>query len=63
MKIPKVISKNGRQYIFVKEYPNFIQYKDMYTEAKESFCRQELGLVEETNIMQGFKANPDNVKI
>lgn len=63
MKIPKIISKNGRQYIFVKEYPNFILYKDMYTEAKESFSKQELGLVEKTNIMQGFKANPDNVKI
>ena len=47
MQIPKIISKNKNEYIFVKEYPNFIMYKDMITGAKECFNRQELGLIEE----------------
>ena len=46
-KIPKIISKKGHEYIFVKEYPNFIMYEDMVTKAKECFNRQELGLVKE----------------
>ena len=45
MKIPKIISKNGHEYIFVKEYPNFILYKDMLTGVKETFQRYDLGLV------------------
>lgn len=47
MKIPKIISKNGHEYIFVKEYPNFILYKDMITGVKETFQRYDLGLVKE----------------
>ena len=47
MKIPKIISKNGHEYIFVKEYPNFILYKDMLTGVKETFQRYDLGLVKE----------------
>ena len=47
MKIPKVISKNGHEYILVKEYKNFIMYEDMITHSKECFNRQELGLVKE----------------
>ncbi len=47
MKIPKIISKNGHEYIFVKEYPNFILYEDMLTGAKEAFQRYDLGLVKE----------------
>lgn len=47
MKIPKIISKNNHEYIFVKEYPNFIMYKDMITGVKQNFNRQELGLVKE----------------
>lgn len=47
MKIPKIISKNGHEYIFVKEYPNFILYQDMLTGAKETFQRYDLGLVKE----------------
>lgn len=48
MKIPKIISKNGHEYIFVKEYPNFILYQDMITGVKETFQRYDLGLVKET---------------
>lgn len=47
MTIPKVISKNNHEYIFEKEYPNFIMYKDMVTGAKECFKRQELGLIKQ----------------
>lgn len=63
MKIPKITSKNNREYILVKEYPNFIMYKDMITGVKADFNRQELGLVKPTNIMRGVKRNPDKVKI
>lgn len=63
MKIPKIISKNNREYILVKEYPNFIIYKDMITGVKANFKRQELGLVKSTNIMQGFCLNPEKVKV
>lgn len=45
MKIPKIISKNRHEYIFVKEYPNFIMYKDMLTGVNECFSRHELGLI------------------
>lgn len=48
MKIPKIISKNNHEYIFVKEYENFIMYEDMLTHIKECFNRQELGLVKES---------------
>lgn len=61
MKIPKIINKNGNQYIFEKKYPNFIMYKDMLTGVKECFSRHELGLVKSTNIMKGFKLNPQKV--
>lgn len=47
MKTPKVISKNGHKYIFVKEYPNFVLYKDMITGVRETFQRYDLGLVKE----------------
>ena len=47
MKIPKIISKNGHEYIFVKEYPNFILYQDMITGFKETFTDYDLGLVKE----------------
>ena len=43
----KIISKNGHEYIFVKEYPNFILYQDMITGVKETFQRYDLGLVKE----------------
>lgn len=48
MKIQKVISIDGREYIYIKEYNNFILYKDMITGCRTSFHKQELGLIEET---------------
>lgn len=47
MKTPKIISKNRREYILVKEYENYILYKDMITGVKECFTRHELGLAKE----------------
>ena len=29
MKIPKIISKNGRKYEYVKVYPNYIQWQSV----------------------------------
>lgn len=48
MKIPKIISKEGREYILIKEYEKYILYKDMITGSKVSFHKQELGLIKET---------------
>lgn len=42
MRIPKVISKNNREYIFVKKYSNFYMYEDMITHCKECFLLQDL---------------------
>ena len=47
MRIPKIISKNNHEYIFVKEYPNFVMYEDMITHCKECFKIQDLGLLKE----------------
>ena len=47
MKIPKIIRKNNKEYIFVKKYPNYIMYKDMITGVKECFKPQELGLIKQ----------------
>ena len=45
MTTPKIISKDNREYILVKKYPNFILYKDMITGSKECFKIQELKLI------------------
>lgn len=42
MKIPKIISKNNHEYIFIEEYKNFILYQDMLTGAKECFLKYEI---------------------
>lgn len=47
MKIPKIISKNNHEYMFEKEYPNYIMYKEKITGIKECFSRHELGLIKE----------------
>lgn len=47
MEIQKVIHKENHKYIFEKEYPNYIMYKDMITGVKECFNRHELGLIKE----------------
>ncbi len=62
MKIPKIFSKDNHEYILIKEYKNFIMYEDMITHCKECFSRQELGLIKGSNIMKGFKLNPQKVR-
>ena len=52
MKTPKIISKNGHKYIFVKEYPNFVLYKDMTTVVRETFQRYDLVLVKPEKIIR-----------
>lgn len=52
MKTPKIISKNGHKYIFVKEYPNFVLYKDMTTGVRKTFQRYDLGLVKPEKIIR-----------
>lgn len=42
MRIPKVISKNNREYIFVKKYESHYMYKDKITHCKECFLLQDL---------------------
>ena len=42
MEIPKMISKNNKEYIFVKKYPNFYMYEDKITHYKECFLLQDL---------------------
>ena len=42
MRIPKIISRYGQEYIFVEKYPNFYLYKNMLTGAKECFKGDEL---------------------
>lgn len=60
MRIPKVIGKNNRQYIFVKEYDDFVLYEDMLTMIKECFHKQELGLIEKQERVTNL--SPEKVK-
>ena len=51
MKIPKVISKNGHEYIFVQQNNNRTYlYKDLLYGYKETFTDYDLGLVKEVVI-------------
>ena len=59
MKIPKAISKNNHEYILVKEYPNFILYKDLITGVKECFTPYQLGLIKEQEAARNIR--PENV--
>lgn len=60
MKIPKVFGKDGHEYIFVKEYKNFVRYKDMLTGTMECFSRHELGLIKKQATMR--QANKHHIK-
>ena len=46
MKIPKIISKNNHEYIFVKVYPSHVLYKEMITGILECFLKQDLIILE-----------------
>lgn len=47
MKIPQTITKNNHKYIFIKEYENFILYRDIETGVNKCFSKHELGLNQE----------------
>lgn len=47
MEIPKNIIYRKRRYELVKEYPNFILYKDKETGVREAFHRSDLSLIED----------------
>ena len=53
MKIPKVISKNNHEYIFTKQYPNYVLYVDLLTGVKECFSYHELGMIKD--VLKGRK--------
>ena len=42
MRIPKVITKNNTEYIFVKKYKSHYMYEDKITHCKECFLLQDL---------------------
>ena len=60
MRPPKIFSKDNHEYIFEKEYPNFILYKDMLIGTKRCFSRQELGLLKKQPRIQNI--SPEKVK-
>lgn len=48
MKIPKIISKNGHEYIFIQQNNNRTYlYQDLLYGYKETFTDFDLGLVKE----------------
>lgn len=59
MKIPKIISRNNREYIFVKAYPNHYLYQDMITGFKECFLLQDLVQIKPTKIIRNIKPEND----
>ncbi|MCX4303793.1 MAG: hypothetical protein OSJ66_07305 [Clostridia bacterium] len=63
MKIPKIISKNNHEYIFVKQVnKNMFLYKDMLYGYNECFTKFDLGMIKEI-VPASTHVNPENVKI
>lgn len=64
MRIPKIISKNNHEYIFVKQVnKNLFLYKDMLYGYSECFTKFDLGLVKEIVPPPKTDVNPERVKI
>ena len=42
LRIPKVITRKGREYIFVKAYPSHYLYQEVTVGYRESFLKQDL---------------------
>ena len=64
MKIPKVISKNGHEYILVaKCNENLYLYKDLLYGYKEIFTKFDLGLIIEKENMIITARKNGNTKI
>ncbi len=61
MKTPKIISKNGHEYIFVKKCnDNVFLYRDMLYGYNECFSRHELGLIKKQPRV--FNISPEKIK-
>ena len=64
MKIPKVISKNGHEYIFVKQNNNRTYlYKDLLYGYKETFTDFDLGMIKEVIPPPKNDLNVEKVKL
>lgn len=59
MKIPKIISRNNREYILVKVYPNHYLYEEMITGFKECFLIQDLVQIKATPKVKNIKPEND----
>ena len=58
MKIPKVISKNGHEYIFVKQNNSkTFLYQDLLYGYKETFTDYDLGLVKPVTVKPRLRKN------
>ena len=58
MKIPKIISKNGHEYIFVKQNNNRTYlYKDMIYGWNETFTDYDLGLIKPATVRPNLRKN------
>ena len=58
MKIPKVISKNGHEYIFVKQNNSkTFLYQDLLYGYKETFKDYDLGLVKPVTVKPRLRKN------
>lgn len=50
-KVPKIISKNGHEYIFIQQNnENTFLYKDLMYGYKETFTKYDLGLVKPVTV-------------
>lgn len=58
MRIPKVISRRGREYIFVKKYSNHLLYQEMIARYRESFLPQDLVQIK-NNVTIGKNIKPE----
>lgn len=58
MKIPKIISKNGHEYILVKQNNNnTFLYKDLLYGYRETFTKFDLGLVKPVTVRPKLRKN------
>ncbi len=58
MKIPKIISKNGHEYIFVQKCNDKVYlYKDLLYGYKETFTDYDLGLVKPVTVRPKLRKN------
>ena len=58
MKIPKIISKNGHEYIFIRQNNSKTYlYQDLLYGYKETFTDYDLGLVKPVTVRPKLRKN------